>query len=294
MNDLKKIIFITSSILDIGKSTVELLSKQRFQIVASMRNIKKNSNVERKIKNFGDNVIIKELDVSSCISVKKEFKKILMQFSKIDVIVNNAGIKKVALAQEFVIPQLEKHMNVDYLSVTRIFKQFLPFMKKRKNSFYITISSIPGRIVFPHLSTYNPSKFAVEAQAKIYRYGLSRFKIHSVIVEPGPFVTDLNDNSPKLKDKKVLESFGELNKAPNIAMDYYEDFMKNKPECNPKLVSDSILKPINTDYGRGPLRTTCDIDSGVNKINIQIETYQYELSKRKWERKNLYRLNSVN
>ncbi len=279
MNDLKKIILITGSSSGIGKSTVELLSKQGFQVIASMRNIKKNSNVVRQLKNLGDNVIIVELDVSSCISIKKAFEKILKKFGKIDVIVNNAGIMNVGLAEGFAISQLEKQMNVNYLGVARIFKQSLPYMKKRKNGLYITISSIAGRIVFPHLSTYNPSKFAVEALAEIYRYELSQFKIDSVIVEPGPFATDLIDNSPKPEDTKVLESYGELRNAPIKAMNYYKEFMKDKPECNPKLVSDSILKLINTDYGKRPLRTTCGIDFGVNKINNEIEKYQYELLK---------------
>ena len=62
-------------------------------------------------------------------------------------------------------------------------------------------------------------------------------------------------------------------------MDYYKEFMKDKPECNPKVVSHSILKLINTDYGKRQLRTTCGIDYGVNKMNVEIEKYQYELLK---------------
>ena len=139
MNNLKKIILITGSSSGIGKSTVQLLSKQGFQVVASMRNTKKNSNVVKELKNLGGNVYIQELDVSCCMSVKKAFAKILKKFGKIDVIVNNAGIMNVGLAEGFTINQLEKQMNVNYLGVARIFKESLPFMKKRKNGLYITI-----------------------------------------------------------------------------------------------------------------------------------------------------------
>ena len=256
------------------------MSKQDFQVIASMRNIKgKNKNVAIKLHNSRDNIAVEELDVSSCTSVKNSIDRILEKFGRIDVIVNNAGIMNVGLTEGFTINQLEKQMDVNYIGVARIFKHSLPHMKKRKDGLFITISSIAGRIVFPHLSTYNPSKFAVEALAEIYRYELSPFNIDSVIIEPGPFATDLIKNSPKPQDKMVLTSYGKFAEEAELTMTRFKEFMKDNPECAPELVSRSVLNLINTDYGKRPLRTTCGIDYGVRKINAEIEKYQHKLLK---------------
>ena len=101
----------------------------------------------------------------------------------------------------------------------------------------------------------------------------------SIIVEPGPFATELIDNSPQPEDTDRLESYGNLANAANQTMQHFQQFMKNNPDCDPNLVADAILKLINMKYGERPIRTTCGIDYGVNEINSLTEKYQLDLLK---------------
>lgn len=281
MINSNKIILVTGSSSGIGKSTVELLCKNNFQVIASMREVKgKNAIKAKKLSELGKNIFIEELDVSSCDSVKYAINNILKKFGKIDVVINNAGIMNVGLAEGFTINQLQKQMNINYFGVARLFKETLPNMKKRKNGLFITISSVAGRIVFPFLSTYNPSKFAVEALAEIYRYELSKFNIDSVLIEPGPFLTNLINNSPLPNDELKLEDYGELASSAERVMQHFQEFMKDNPDCDPILVSKLILDLINTEYGKRPLRSTCGIDYGVSEINSINEKYQLQLLKK--------------
>ncbi len=278
MEKKNKVVFITGASSGFGRLIVELLSNTDFQVIASMKDINgKNCKVASELDNLSKSIKIEELDVSCSNSVKKAIKNTINNFKSIDVMVNNAGIMNVGLAEGFTIAQLEKQMNINYIGVARIFKELIPYMKKNNNGLFITISSIAGRIVFPFLSTYNPSKFAVEALAEIYRYELSPFKIDSVIIEPGPFPTNLIKNSPRPKDMKCLEDYGELAQAAEQTMTNFQEFMKNNPDCDSNLVSKEVLNLINMPYGKRPLRTVCGLDYGVKDINVMTEKYQTAL-----------------
>ena len=280
MNNLKKVILVTGASSGIGLRTSELLAKNNFNIIASMRDINgKNSDKAEELNKLGADISVIELDVSSCSSVEKAIKAIIKKYDCIDVVINNAGIMNVGLAEGFTIKQLEKQMNVNYIGVARLFRETLPYMRKRKKGLFVTISSIAGRIVFPFLSTYNPSKFAVEALAEIYRYELSPFNIDSIIIEPGPFATDLVKNSPRPENVDVLKDYGTLASAADQTMQHFKQFMKNNPECDPSLVSEKILELINIEYGKRPLRTTCGVDYGVSEVNKITEKYQFEILK---------------
>ena len=280
MSNKNKVILVTGASSGFGKLIVELLTKSDFCVIATMRDInEKNSKVANEIDQLAKNVNVEELDVSCSNSVKKAITNTIKNYGQIDVLVNNAGIMNVGLAQGFTISQLEKQMNVNYIGVARIFKEVLPYMKEKNDGLFITISSIAGRIIFPFLSTYNPSKFAVEALAEIYRYELSPFKIDSVIIEPGPFPTNLIKNSPRPQDTECLKDYGELEGAAEKTMQSFKEFMKNNPDCDPNLIPKEVLKLINLPYGKRPLRTVCGLDYGVKKINNITEKHQLELLK---------------
>ena len=131
-----KVVLITGSSSGFGKLIAELLSKNNFQVIATMRDIEgKNSKVAKELYELGKNVTIEELDVSCSNSVKTAIKNTISNFNQIDVIVNNAGIMNVGLAQGFTISQLEKQMDVNYFGVARIYREVVPYMKKKKMVF---------------------------------------------------------------------------------------------------------------------------------------------------------------
>ncbi len=279
LND-KKVVLITGASSGFGKLIVKLLADNNLNVVATMRDIKgRNLENAKELRKLGDHVMVEELDVTSSFSVKAAITNTLIKFKRIDVVVNNAGIMNVGLAEGFTIDQLNHQMDVNYLGVARLFKEVLPHMKSRKDGLFITISSIAGRIIFPFLSTYNPSKYAVEALAEVYRYELSPFKVDSVIIEPGPFPTNLIDNSPRPLDKKALENYGDLKNAAEQTMLHFKEFMKDNPDCDSNLIAEATLNLINTPYGQRPTRTVCGVDYGVREINSYTEKYQLEILK---------------
>jgi NAD(P)-dependent dehydrogenase (short-subunit alcohol dehydrogenase family) len=127
------------------------------------------------------------------------------------------------------------------------------------------------------LSTYNPSKFAIEALAEIYRYELSPFGIDSVIVQPGPFDTGLIDAAPRPADVARLEAYGKLGGAAEETMAGFKKMMAGSKDHDPAVVAHDIARLIDLPYGARPLRTVTGHDYGIGRINEVSREVQWEL-----------------
>ncbi|XP_046862060.1 retinol dehydrogenase 8-like [Xenia sp. Carnegie-2017] len=96
---VQEIVLITGTSHGLGLSTAEMLAMQankKFKVYASMRNINKRGELEKKIAGCSNAVII-ELDVCSEDSVNSAVKHILQKEGKIDIVdmistMNNAAI----------------------------------------------------------------------------------------------------------------------------------------------------------------------------------------------------------
>jgi NAD(P)-dependent dehydrogenase (short-subunit alcohol dehydrogenase family) len=108
------------------------------------------------------NVITYKCDLGKPAEIKKVFKRIIKDFSKIDVLINNAAFTS---KQSFKIKDFKNYethpyslwkdsfkVNVDAVHIC--IQQVLPSMKKQKNGSIINISSTYG-IVGPDFATYD-------------------------------------------------------------------------------------------------------------------------------------------
>jgi NAD(P)-dependent dehydrogenase (short-subunit alcohol dehydrogenase family) len=234
MNANKKVVLITGSSRGIGYAAARALHERGHIVYATMRAPGgRNAPAARELEALGDSIHVLELEVRDATSVERAVSEIVRREGRLDVVVNNAGIMNLGLAEGFTVEQLDEQMNVNYLGPARLFRGAVPVMREQGEGLFITVSSLAGRVVFPFLSTYNPSKFAIEALAEIYRYELSRFAIDSVVVQPGPFETGLIDAAPRPADQARLEAYGELAGAAEQAMAGFKTMMAGSPHHDP-------------------------------------------------------------
>jgi NAD(P)-dependent dehydrogenase (short-subunit alcohol dehydrogenase family) len=110
---------------------------------------------------------------------------------RLDVLVNNAGVMSIGLAEGFTEEQARRKMDVNFLGPFRLCRAVLPHMRGRRSGLIVHVTSIVGRIVFPGAALYCASKFAHEALAEALHYELTGTGVESVIVGPGPYATHL-------------------------------------------------------------------------------------------------------
>ncbi|MFQ5527949.1 MAG: SDR family oxidoreductase [Thermoanaerobaculia bacterium] len=277
----RKIIVVTGASSGLGKLTAETLAAAGSQVYATMRNSRGSNRSTREAMldaatTGGRKLSVVDMDVTNQKSVDQAIETILAEAGHIDVVVNNAGVMNVGVTEAYTLEAVQRQLDVDFYGPVRVNRAVLPRMRERGSGLLIQVSSLAGRVVLPFFGVYCASKFAVEALAESYRYELSSFGVDSVIVEPGPFWTQLIDRSPGADDLDRLRSYGNVASIPTSMLKSFAEFLTSEEAPDPQLVATAIQDLINRKDPR-PLRTVVGVDYGVGTLNRAVEPVQRAL-----------------
>lgn len=136
-----KTILITGSTDGIGKLAAKKLANDGHQIIVHGRNTKKLRTAISEIKELSNNENITGVvsDLSDFESVRKMISELNSGYSKIDVLVNNAGVFKSK--HQYNPDGLDLRFVVNYLSPYLLTKGVLPLLKKSDSARVINLSS---------------------------------------------------------------------------------------------------------------------------------------------------------
>ncbi|MDU0311052.1 SDR family oxidoreductase [Rhizobium sp. 10PS4] len=275
-----KVVVVTGASSGFGNLTVLELARRGHTVVATMRDVEgRNARVRKDLIDAatteGHVLHVLEMDVADEVSVNSTIDKVVREHGKIDVLVNNAGLMPVGITEAYTVADIERLFAVNFFGAVRADRAVLPHMRAAGSGLLVHVTSLMGRVVFPFFGTYSASKFALEALAEAYRYELKGFGIDSVIVEPGPFPSNLISSSPEPSDHAVLASYGEIAAIPGQIKAHANDGDDANPP-RPQRVAVSIAELIEATERR-PLRTVVmpeGLDFGIHQLNEAVRPIQ--------------------
>ena len=270
----RKVVVVTGASSGFGKLTVLELARRGHTVVATMRDVNgRNALIRSELidaaKAEGYELQVFEMDVVDEVSVNSTIDQVVKQHGKIDVLVNNAGLMPVGITEAYTVADIERLFAVNFFGAVRADRAVLPHMRAAGSGLLVHVTSLMGRVVFPFFGTYSASKFALEGLAEAYRYELKGFGIDSVIVEPGPFPSNLISSSPEPSDQSVLASYGEVAAIPGQIKAHANDGQDEANPPSPQRVADAIAHLVEATQRR-PLRTVVmpeGLDFGVERLN---------------------------
>jgi NAD(P)-dependent dehydrogenase (short-subunit alcohol dehydrogenase family) len=228
------------------------------------------------VKAEGHVLHVLQMDVSNEASVNSTIEQVVLRHKKIDVLINNAGIMPVGVTEAYTVADVERLFAVNFFGAVRADRAVLPHMRAAGSGLLVHVTSLMGRVVFPFFGTYTASKFALEGLAEAYRYELKGFGIDSVIVEPGPFPSNLISSSPEPSDQAVLASYGEVGSIPGQIKANANAGHDEANPPRPQRVADAIAQLVEATERR-PLRTVVmpeGMDFGVQRLNEAVSPIQ--------------------
>ena len=228
---MKKVVLVTGASSGIGLSVANYLHLQKKYIVyGTSRKINNSSN-------FSFNLI--ELDVTEKSSIQRCIADILKKESKIDILINNAGVGITGPLEEIPTSEINKHFKINVFGPILLIKEVLPSMKSSKNGVIINITSVAAQIATPFRSIYSGGKAALDIISETLAMEVRSLGIDVVSIAPGDFKTNISKrrfHSPVI-DKSDYKSYAESLKKMNLGVNNGSD-----PEKIAKLVSTILLK----------------------------------------------------
>jgi NAD(P)-dependent dehydrogenase (short-subunit alcohol dehydrogenase family) len=138
-----------------------------------------------------ENLLALSLDITDAAASAAAAEAAVERFGRIDVLVNNAGNFYAGYFEEISDEQFRAQMETNFFGPLNVTRAILPVMRKQLSGHVITISSAAGIIGQEFCAAYAASKFALEGWMESLRYDLAPYGIHTTIVEPGFFRTEL-------------------------------------------------------------------------------------------------------
>jgi NAD(P)-dependent dehydrogenase (short-subunit alcohol dehydrogenase family) len=136
-----------------------------------------------------------QLDVTDAEQRAEAVARIVREQGRIDVLVNNAGRVLGGFLEQVEEDEIRGLLDVNVVAVWALTKAVLPTMRAQGSGSIVMVSSMSGRMALPGLGTYATTKFALEGMSEALRHELAPFGISVVIVEPGPYATDIWDRN---------------------------------------------------------------------------------------------------
>jgi NAD(P)-dependent dehydrogenase (short-subunit alcohol dehydrogenase family) len=257
---MQKVVLITGAATGFGRDTAERLARRGHRVFATMQDIagahaEHCAELERIAVAESVSLHVLELDVTSDHSVATAIDRALAVSGRIDVVINNAGLAGIGVAEAYTIEQWKQVFDVNVFGSVRVNRAVLPSMRKRRDGLLIHMSSGSGRIAVPSMALYCASKFALEALADAYRFELSPFGIDSILVEPGINRTPIFDHLIRPLDRQRVADYGAQAEVADRVDAMFRTAIAAPETPGADVVAEALVSLIEMDAGQRPSRT---------------------------------------
>jgi NAD(P)-dependent dehydrogenase (short-subunit alcohol dehydrogenase family) len=156
-----KVVFITGGSRGLGLVLAREFAKRGAKVAICGRDTRLLERARREFEPLGENFLALTCDVRNQSDVAAAVTLIEAQLGLVDVLVNNAGTIVAGPMENQTLEVFQDVMATNFWGAVYATLAVLPGMKYRREGRIVNIASIGGKVAFPHLLSYNASKFAL-------------------------------------------------------------------------------------------------------------------------------------
>lgn len=251
---MNKTALITGATSGIGRATARILAQNNYTIILCGRREERLSALEKELSEF-TKIHTLAFDVRDKNAVFESINSLPSPFSKIDVLINNAGnAHGLDPIQNGNLDDWDAMIDINVKGLLYVSKAIIPQMIERKSGHIINIGSTAAKEVYPNGNVYCASKHAVDALNQGMRMDLNPYGIRVGGIHPGMVETEFSEVRFK----------GDTDKAASI----YKGFNPLKPEDIADIIHFVISRPYHVNIADLIVMPTAQASSTLVKREI--------------------------
>ncbi|MFT4204601.1 MAG: SDR family oxidoreductase [Chitinophagaceae bacterium] len=223
-----KVVLVTGGTEGIGRAFVEALIQEGARVATCSRNYDKLYALQMQYSQ--QHLMIHRADLRFEADCKRLIELTVKTYSRIDILINNAGISMRALFDETELDTLRKVMDINFWGAVACTKYAMPYLKE-SNGIIVAISSIAGFRGLPGRSGYSASKFALNGWMEALRTELLDSGVHVMWVCPGFTRSNIRNvalNKDAIPEAESLMDEGNLMSAEECVRQILSAIAKKK------------------------------------------------------------------
>jgi len=212
-------VVITGGSRGLGLVMARQLAREGARLALLARSPDELRQAEWELTNAGAAVLAVRCDIRKRDQVDHAIQRVVEQFGRVDVVINNAGIIQVGPVEHMTCEDFEQAMAVHFYGPLFTTLAVLPQMRLAGEGRIVNVASIGGKVAVPHLAPYSASKFALVGLSDALRAELRRENILVTTVLPGLMRTGSPPNAQfKGRHKAEYAWFALSDALPMLSM----------------------------------------------------------------------------
>src|SRR5215208_450370 len=138
-----------------------------------------------------EDVLAVKLDVTDPADAQAAVQAAVERFGRIDVLVNNAGNFYAGFFEEITPGDFRAQVETTLFGPINVTRAVLPVLRAQRSGLVVAISSTAGIVGQEFCTAYAAAKFGIEGWIESLAPEVAPFGIHTMLVEPGFFRTEL-------------------------------------------------------------------------------------------------------
>jgi short-subunit dehydrogenase len=247
-----RVAIITGASSGIGRACARAFAAEGLIVVLAARRADRLIQLAADIAAAGGTALPLTVDVTSDADVDRLITETLRHFSRIDVVVCNAGMGYHGSLEQTTPDAMARLMDVNYMGTFLVARAALPHLKKQDRGHLLFVSSIVGKRGIAYGGAYSATKFAQAGLAEALRAELLDTNVRVSAVYPISTETEFRDVIAKEQGYRV-RGHGPRQSAEHVAASMLRCLKHPKPEVYPHwpsrlLVILNALAPRLSDY----------------------------------------------
>jgi short-subunit dehydrogenase len=197
---------ITGAASGIGRALALALAREGMTLALADRDEAGLAETVQRVTAAGGTATAHPVDVADEVAVNAFAHDVLLQYGRVSLVVNNAGVSLYGTIAEVANDEIEWLMKINFWGVVYGTKAFLPALLEQPEGCIVNVSSVFGLWAPPGQAAYAASKFAVRGFTESLRGELAGTNVHVLTVHPGGVKTAIARNTRIARAADAVEA----------------------------------------------------------------------------------------
>jgi NAD(P)-dependent dehydrogenase (short-subunit alcohol dehydrogenase family) len=206
-----KVAIVTGGGTGIGKAISLTFAVEGAAVIVAARNLARLDETVKEIMSKGERATAIQTDVTDENQIKRMVAKVLNEYAKIDILVNNSGIPgPTANIVDMNLNEWNEVLAVDLTGTMLCSREVLKTMILRKDGNIINIGSRAGRAGFPKRSPYCVAKWGIVGLTETLAIEVGEYNIRVNCISPAGVKGERHETVWRAKAKAMGISYDEI------------------------------------------------------------------------------------